>query len=225
MHTTRPILRYVFDPLCGWCYAAAPALSSLERGLGLSIALQPWGLFSGLNAKKISPDVARYIWSNDERIGRMTGLAFSEAYRSNVLEDPNANLDSTLSTRALTILQEVDPQRELALLHRMQRARYVDGKDLTNSLVLGELVAEFVGHKKEVAERILEDRGLADRTDRRIDAGKAVMRQLEASGVPLVVLDTDQSSTIIHGASLYGGPSVLSARIDAAISNVIKLRG
>lgn len=38
---------YLFDPLCGWCYAAAPALKFLQAQEGVEVVLAPTGLFAG----------------------------------------------------------------------------------------------------------------------------------------------------------------------------------
>ena len=31
-------LHYIFDPLCGWCYAAGPMLNALSERFGVSTA-------------------------------------------------------------------------------------------------------------------------------------------------------------------------------------------
>jgi protein-disulfide isomerase-like protein with CxxC motif len=38
-------LRYLFDPLCGWCYGATPTLSALLEEPGITVKLLPTGLF------------------------------------------------------------------------------------------------------------------------------------------------------------------------------------
>ena len=40
-------ITYLFDPLCGWCYGAAPAILRLAKDPSVSLALAPTGLFSG----------------------------------------------------------------------------------------------------------------------------------------------------------------------------------
>ena len=67
---------YLFDPLCGWCYAAAPALKFLQAQEGVEVVLAPTGLFAGAGAvcatavsarvagpESKRPDAAPRIWS------------------------------------------------------------------------------------------------------------------------------------------------------------------
>lgn len=44
-------LQYLFDPLCGWCYASAPALSYLAQHHADQLELMPSGLFSDEGAR------------------------------------------------------------------------------------------------------------------------------------------------------------------------------
>src|SRR2546423_699122 len=79
---------YLFDPLCGWCYGAAPALGGLAQLDGVSLELMPTGLFAGGGARAMDAQFAAYAWQNDQRIARLTGQPFSDAYRTEVLGKP-----------------------------------------------------------------------------------------------------------------------------------------
>ena len=52
----------LFDPLCGWCYGAAPALHRLRDVEGFSVELAPTGLFSGAGARPMDASFAAYAW-------------------------------------------------------------------------------------------------------------------------------------------------------------------
>lgn len=69
---------YLFDPLCGWCYGAAPVLGALAQQPGIRVELLPTGLFAGDGARAMDNEFAAYAWSNDQRIERLTGQPFSE---------------------------------------------------------------------------------------------------------------------------------------------------
>lgn len=64
---------YLFDPLCGWCYAAASALKFLQAQEGVEVVLAPSGLFAGAGARPMDAQFAAYAWSNDQRIQQLTG--------------------------------------------------------------------------------------------------------------------------------------------------------
>jgi protein-disulfide isomerase-like protein with CxxC motif len=54
----------IFDPLCGWCYASAPALGYLAQHYAEKLELMPSGLFSD-EGRDITAQWAEYAWSND----------------------------------------------------------------------------------------------------------------------------------------------------------------
>ena len=70
---------YLFDPLCGWCYGASPAVQHLGSLKDVRLALAPTGLFSGRGARAMDANFAAFAWSNDERIEKLTGQPFTEA--------------------------------------------------------------------------------------------------------------------------------------------------
>ncbi|MBB2973011.1 hypothetical protein [Mesorhizobium sp. RMAD-H1] len=79
-------LTYLFDPLCGWCYGASPALEGLLQQDGLVLTIIPTGLFAGPGAFPMNAGFAAHAWEADQRIAKLTGQVFSEDYRRNVLE-------------------------------------------------------------------------------------------------------------------------------------------
>ena len=121
MSTIR--LQYLFDPLCGWCYASAPALAGLSATFPSLLELHPSGLFSGAGARPLTPEFGDYAWSNDQRIAAMNGQVFSNAYRQNVLHGNGVRFDSEMMSRALTAIAEVAASLEARLLHQLQTAQ------------------------------------------------------------------------------------------------------
>ena len=93
--------------------------------------LVPTGLFS--RDKIMSPDWSEHAWENDQRIARLTGLPFSEAYRRNILQQPT-NFNSFPLVQALTAVQATEPERELEALRACQKARYEDGLDTAKNI-------------------------------------------------------------------------------------------
>ncbi|WP_373819139.1 hypothetical protein [Glaesserella sp.] len=94
---------YLFDPLCGWCYGASATLQKLNEIYPLT--LTPTGLFYQ-SGRKMDADFARYAWGNDQRIEKLTGQPFSQAYLENVLQG-EGDFDSANSLLALTAVQQI----------------------------------------------------------------------------------------------------------------------
>lgn len=95
-----PALTYLFDPLCGWCYGASPALERLWALEDISVELMPTGLFAGAGAFPMNAGFAAHAWDADERIAKLTGQRFNETYRTKVLENRESRVDSGPATLA-----------------------------------------------------------------------------------------------------------------------------
>lgn len=221
MTETDASFEYFFDPLCGWCYAAAPALQALHRAVGARLRLMPVGLFMGEGARPLSPSFAEYAWSNDQRIQTLTGQPFSPAYRQNILSAPGIRFDSGPATKALIALGQRDPALEPAFLHALQVRRYQDGADTARPAVLADIaatVAAAAGLTLDVsafAAALEEDAVLVYDTDRRITASRQAMRTLSGNGVPqLRVTHAGQAHTV-NGAPLYSGAEGIFAHLRA----------
>jgi putative protein-disulfide isomerase len=116
-------ITYLFDPLCGWCYGASPMLDKLVARPDFAIELVATGLFADVGARPMDDGFAAYAWDNDQRIARLSGQPFSEAYRRGVLGDRMRLLDSGPATLALTAVALAAPDREFEALKAIQNAR------------------------------------------------------------------------------------------------------
>ena len=208
-------LYYLFDPLCGWCYGALPALSALSETSAVNIQLLPTGLFAGEGARPMSAEFAAYAWSNDQRIERLTGQRFTEQYREQVLGDRQRLFDSGPATVALTAVSLVAPARELQALKAIQSARYVDGKDTTSLQTLaGVLRALGLG---QAAARVAQpDEDLLAANQARMDRGQALMREFGARGVPTLVAESGAKRRVVNHADFYSNPGALAGELEAA---------
>ncbi|RYF62139.1 MAG: DsbA family protein, partial [Comamonadaceae bacterium] len=168
-------LHYVFDPLCGWCYGASAAVSALADHPAIALRLLPSGLFSDAGARPMDDAFADYAWSNDQRIERMTGQRFSALYRSQVLADRQQRFDSGPATLALTAVALTEPQREPQALQALQRARYVEGQDITRLDALTALWASL-GLGAAAALLAQPDAALLQATSARVDQAQALLQ-------------------------------------------------
>ncbi len=215
-------LTYFFDPLCGWCYASAPALAGIVAHYGDQLRMMPVGLFFELRPVAA---IADYAWRNDQRIAGLTGQRFSEDYRRNVLEAPHGSFTSALLTTALCALGEIAPRLEPRFLHDAQIARYVEGRD-TSRVEEVVRVAEAVALQNGVAfdaasfaDRLQSDRALGDRVQARMAAARREMQALPATGVPLLLVRLGDRGHLVSGQTLYHGKdAVLSAVQQLALS-------
>ena len=205
---------YLFDPLCGWCYGASPAIQRLGQEASITLELAPTGLFSG-GGRVMSADFADHAWSNDLRIGKLTGQPFSAAYRSQVLGQHGSRFDSSAASAALTAVAQIAPAEELNALKALQEARYVDGLDIcTQPGMEGVLRAKGLTAAADLLAR--QDADLRLQHDARIQKARRLMQAHGAQGVPVLVVHGASGARMVRGDALYNGHDGLMAAIAAA---------
>lgn len=210
----RTTLYYVFDPLCGWCYGASGTVSAAASA-DIDLRLLPSGLFSGAGARRMDDAFAAYAWSNDQRIERLTGQPFSELYRTRVLADRQQKFDSGLATLALTAVALTAPERELEVLGAIQRARYVDGRDIARRQTLVDLLAEK--GLVEASARLHEPGAdLIAANDVRVAEAQALLRAFDARGVPTFILERNGRRQALQTSAAYSDPQAFLGQFAAA---------
>jgi len=217
-HLGKPMnktLQYLFDPLCGWCYGAAPLVSALVKSPAVKLELLPAGLFSGTGARPMNSEFAAYAWSNDQRIERLTGQPFSEQYRQQVLGDRQRLFDSGPATVALTAVSLTAPAKELDALKAIQSARYVDGKDVTSLATLAGLL-QGLGLEQAAAMLAHPDTDLLAANQARTGRAQALMREFGARGVPTLVAESGAKRWVVNHANFYSNPAALVSELEAA---------
>ncbi|NOW48910.1 putative protein-disulfide isomerase [Novosphingobium sp. SG751A] len=205
---------YLFDPLCGWCYGAAPVLERLAGDADLAVEYLPTGLFAGRGARAMDAACAQFAWSNDEPIARMTGQPFSAAYRDQVLGTPG-RFDSGPATLALTAVALTDAHRQAEALRAIQTARFVQGRDITDLAVLAETLRGL--GLIDAADRLkLPDDVLLADCHARIERGQGAMRRFGANGVPAMIAGSGEVRRLVPGSALLGDADALAALLKAA---------
>ena len=205
-------LLYLYDPLCGWCYAATPSIAHL-RAAGVAVTLHPTGLFSD-PGRVMTTDFADYAWKNDQRIAALTGLSFTEAYRRQVLQAQGTAFDSSAATLALTAVAMKEPAQEADALQVLQEARYIAGADITDIETVSAILAEAEFSTAAAALTTQAEELLSSNAER-VASGAAMMRELGAKGVPTLVLIDGQTRRLLDSQLLYGQPDTLLSHLKA----------
>ena len=136
-------LHYIFDPMCGWCYAAAPLVDAARSVPGLEVAFHGGGMMTGANRRAITPQWRDYVMPHDRRIAELSGQPFGKAYFEGLLRDTGAVMDSEPPTTAVLAAEALRTGGGLDMIHRLQRAHYVEGRRIADPQVIGALAAEL----------------------------------------------------------------------------------
>ena len=208
-------ITYLFDPLCGWCYGASPAIDRLSGIPGVELKLAPSGLFAGEGARPMDKQFANYAWQNDRRIARLTNQVFSEAYRDDVLGAAGSLFDSAPATLGLVAVGLTEPARERDALKALQAARYVMGRANTSLVAVAAVLRE--AGLTMAADRLgTPDEALLRDYRKRVGAARKLMAEFRLVGVPALVAERDGERRTLPGGALFGGIDQLIDELRAA---------
>lgn len=206
---------YVFDPLCGWCYGAAPVLERLAKLDGATLELAPSGLFAGEGARPMDANFAAFAWQNDQRIARLSGQQFTDAYRAKILEKAGGMFDSAPATLGIIAAGLTEPAQEFEAMKTLQNARYVDGRDNSELAVVSDILEE-AGFSEAARRLRAPDEALLSAYRQRISAARSEMNSFGVNGVPALIVEDKRGRRLLSSNALFGDFDTLTAQMRAA---------
>jgi putative protein-disulfide isomerase len=193
-------LHYIYDPLCGWCYGAAPLIQAASQLSGVAIELHAGGLWLGSRRQAMGTALRDYVRPHDERIEALTGQHFGERYFNELLLNPAYSLDSEPPIRAILAITKLGGNG-WQLLTRIQQNHYRDGHWIGHLPRLTALAeeqgvngADFVTHY-----------GQADLVGHQAQS-QQWLRRLGGQGYPTLGLEQQDELIPIPVAPFLGDP-------------------
>ena len=173
--TAQPpfVLHYIFDPLCGWCYAAAPLVKAARSVPGVTLQWHGGGMLTGAHTRTITADWRGHVMPHDQRIAEMTGQPFGPAYFDGLLNDLGAVLDSEPPTTALLAAE----------------AHYGEGRRISDPAVLQELARDLGLDGEAFAQAFQRLSGAA--TQAHITQAREWLNLAQGQGFPTFALEFD----------------------------------
>lgn len=187
-------LHYIFDPFCGWCYAAAPLVEAARAVPGLAVAFHGGGMMVGPQRRRITPEWRDYVLPHDRRIAQLTGQPFGDAYFDGLLRDTTAMMDSAPPTTAILAAEAV-AGRGLDMLHRLQTAHYVDGLRIADTAVLQRIAVELGLDAATFDAAFARLQGAA--TEAHISDSRRLLARVGGQGFPTFVLAQDDGTLTV----------------------------
>ncbi|MEJ8811294.1 DsbA family protein [Variovorax ureilyticus] len=215
----QPTLHYIFDPLCGWCYAAAPLVDATRRISGLKVELHGGGMMTGPNRRPITPEWRSYVMPHDRRIAELSGQPFGAAYFDGLLNDEGAMLDSVPPLTAVLAAQAV-ADRGADMLSRVQRAHYVEGRRIAERPVLDGLAADIGLAPSTFATAFDELTG--ESTQRHIAHSRQWLARAGGRGFPTFALETPDARVMpIDAGRFLGQPDAWAAQLEQLVAQAL----
>ncbi len=189
-------LHYIHDPLCGWCYAAAPLLHAAAQLPECDLRLHGGALWP--QPTILPPQLREQIRSADLRIARMTGQTFGRKYHEELLPSDSLVLDSRPTLAAVLAAKEIAGREgEIAMLEAIQRANYVEARHVVRESTLLELASE-IGLDQEAFREALARAPV----EAHVREARAVMARIGAAGFPAACVETVAGTAIRHAAGI-----------------------
>ncbi|MES1264948.1 MAG: DsbA family protein [Variovorax sp.] len=212
----RATLHYVFDPLCGWCYAAAPLIEAARSLPALAIECHGGGMLTSSNRRPITPAWRDHVMPHDRRIAELSGQPFGAAYFDGLLNDRGAMLDSAPPLTAI-LVAEAATGRGLDMLHSVQRAHYVEGRRVADPEVLRALAADLGLDAAAFSDDF--DFIAGEATQRHIDESRRWLARIGGQGFPTLALaTTDGRLTPLDAGRFLGRPDAWVAQLETLLS-------
>ncbi len=201
---SRSILHYIYDPLCGWCYAVAPLVAAAGHIDGLTLEFHGGGLMSGPARCRVTPDLRNYVMIHDRRIAELTGQPFGDDYFNGLLLDVDAVFDSTPPIAAIRASQACG-HSAAAMLSALQHAHFVEGQRIADEVTL-QMLAAALGIDQEVFAAELQ-RQISGSANEHIQAGRQRLQAAGGGGFPKLILETKTTMRRVDTHGYLGRPT------------------
>ena len=203
MSEQQTTLHYLYDPLCGWCYGAAPLLQAAATLAGLKIELHAGGLWLGSRRQPMGVALRDYVRPHDQRIEALTGQHFGERYFNELLLREGCLLDSEPPIRAVLAVTALGGDG-LAMLHRIQQSHYRDGSWMGEPAFFATLAAE-----QGIAAEAFQQAYLQAPLLQHLADSQGWMKKLGGQGYPTLGLMLNGKVSAVRVADFLGDPSGL----------------
>jgi putative protein-disulfide isomerase len=203
-------LHYIFDPLCGWCYGASTLVETLAQRLPAQMPLRLWPGALFPEPVELEAGMRAHIVSADQRIAQLTGVEFGEAYLARVGNPANAV--TLWSVPVIAAIAAAPQEAQLDMLYALQRAHYVQGRDLADMATLAEVARES-GLDGAAFDARMRDPAHAQATSQWISQARALMARTGAGGFPSFSVEKDGKMMRVDHQSAYADPEALAAQL------------
>lgn len=199
----KTTLHLIADPLCGWCFGAAPLLQASQKVRDLDIQLHLGGLFSTPNNQVVDAAMIRFIMSHHERISQLTGQTPGAAL-TELLDSGDALLDSSPPTKAILAVA-IAGGDSLSYYQALVKAHFMDGRRIVEKQTLQQIANE-IGIENDTFLKAFDNLSDADVAGH-INASRALLQNVGGQGFPTFALEQNGNLQMLNHQTLYNNPN------------------
>ncbi len=155
----KPILMYVFDPMCGWCYGFSPVMVQFQtkHANEFQFSAMSGGMIVGDQQQPIA-SMRDYIKGAIPHLEKTTGVHISDNYKQNILEKGTYISSSEKPSFAFVHFKNSFPEQSIAFAHELQNLLFQDGLDLNQDSVYIALLKKFGLEPTDFIKEMKSDR-------------------------------------------------------------------
>ena len=153
----RPVIYYIFDVLCSWCYGFSANMQAFyeENTEDIDFRVMSGGMVLGKNEGPIGA-LPKEIKDGFKRVEEMSQRPFSPAFYE-MLDKGDALLSSLPGALALAAFRTYQPDNTMAFAKRMQEAFYQEGLPPAEAQTFGHCAEDF-GMNSEDFMKLMVDK-------------------------------------------------------------------
>ncbi|MEJ0038335.1 MAG: DsbA family protein [Gammaproteobacteria bacterium] len=208
-------LHYIYDPLCGWCYGAAPLVKAAREIEGLRFVLHGGGMMAGSARQLASEGLRQFVMQHAARITAMTGQPFGEPYTNGLLRDHTAMLDSEPPTAAVLAV-EAAAGRGADMAAHLQKAHFVEGRALSDRAALAALAADL-GVDRAVFDAEFS-KALGTAVQAHMTESRRLLSRVGGQGFPTFALETPRGLAMLDSSRWLGKPAEWRKALEATLA-------
>ncbi|MBX7093806.1 MAG: DsbA family protein [Flavobacteriales bacterium] len=150
----KPEIYYLFDPLCGWCYAFSPVINRLYNDYNSTADFKviSGGMVLGEMVRPIGK-ISEYILNTIPRLEELSGQKMGDPYKQ-MLKEGTAVYGSERPSIAIEVVKYLNPEISFSFVKDMQHQHFYEGKIMEHDDFYLPLLAKYQLPEKAFFDRL-----------------------------------------------------------------------
>ena len=125
MAQEKPVLIYIGDPMCSWCYGFSPEITKAKEELESTVDFLL--IMGGLrpNGTETMADLGDFLKEHWDHVNQRSEMPFNY----DILKDESFVYDTEPPCRAVVTMRKLNPKKEFDFFKEVQRAFYYENKN------------------------------------------------------------------------------------------------
>ncbi|OOV87386.1 hypothetical protein [Oceanospirillum linum] len=211
---------YIMDPLCGWCYAAAPIVDAMREAFGDQLQ---WQIYLGgliRESRVLGPRFCDHILAASQRIEQITGQPIGADFKQ-MIQQPGCKLDSRPASIAIhELILQGEPEKTLDYIKRLQNHHFREGFSLNETDLLISATDGLLADQATLKEKLSKPATWSDLMDPLFTQGHNMMTSSEGQGYPTFAIKYRGCYQKIQHEDFYGDPEGLVKALKPVVMEV-----